>query len=135
MVVVAAGLASSTPGGLPAMSSLATVVAAVELTGSTPRGPAIDVSSSYGGGRYRTHRQYRQGAHHRCLVWLWWWLLPDPPTALPRGPTVDVLQQMVAIASIYCQHLLGGQCGKHCRYGARYKQDISQQKKFGSMRC
>jgi hypothetical protein len=30
------------------------------------------------------------GAHHRCFLQLWWWLLPELPTTLPRGPANDV---------------------------------------------
>jgi hypothetical protein len=64
------------------------VVAAAKPAGSTPRGPAIDVSNS-GGGRCQTCRQHPQGARHRRLQ-LRWWPLPDLPTAPPRGPAIDV---------------------------------------------
>jgi hypothetical protein len=46
-------------------------------------GPTIDISNS-GGGRCRTCRQHPQGARHRRLQ-LWWWPLPNLPTAPPGG--------------------------------------------------
>jgi hypothetical protein len=77
-----------------------------DLPSAPPRGPAINVSNS-GCGRCRTYRQHPpegspstspplvvavagpdasnpRGACHRRLQ-LWWWPLPDPPTAPPRG--------------------------------------------------
>jgi hypothetical protein len=48
-----------------------------------------------------------------------------PAVSTPKGPAINVLQQMVVVASIYCQHLPGEHHGKHYCYGAHYKQDIS----------
>jgi hypothetical protein len=76
------------------------VVAAVGDTGSTPRGPAIDVSN-FSGGRCRTCRQHPPGGRHRRLQ-LRWWPLPDMPTAPSRGPAIDVSN-------------FGGGCCRTCR--------------------
>jgi hypothetical protein len=48
-------------------------------------GSAIDVSFNFSGGHCRTHRHYPQGPHHRRPLQLWWWPLPDPSAAPPRG--------------------------------------------------
>jgi hypothetical protein len=74
---------------------------------STPRGPAIDVFFNYGGGHCQTHWQHPLG-----------------------GPSIDVLQQVIIIASIFWQHLPGGHCGRHYCYGVFYWQDISWQSIF-----
>jgi hypothetical protein len=102
---------------------------------SPSKGSAIDVFFNLGGGRYRTHRQRPlgpppsmystsavddavatssapQAPHHRHLLQPRWWPLSDLPPAPLRRPAIDVLQQVVVVASIYCQHLLGGHCGK-----------------------
>jgi hypothetical protein len=81
------------------MSPTTTMVAAVGLTCSTPMGSAINVSFNNGGGRCRSYRQHPL-----------------------RGTAIDVLLHVVAVASIFWQHLLGG----------HYE---SSQKKFGSLRC
>jgi hypothetical protein len=51
----------TTLGGLPLTSSSTSVVAAAGPAGSTPRGAAIDVILSFGGGHCRTRRQHPQG--------------------------------------------------------------------------
>jgi hypothetical protein len=73
------------PGGPPSMFSSTWVVDSVGPAGSVPKGAC-----------HRRHLQPR------------WWMLPDPPAAPPRGPAIDVLQQLVAIAGIHCQRLPGG---------------------------
>jgi hypothetical protein len=124
------------PRGLPSTSSSTLVVDTAGPADSSPRGPAIDVFFNLGGGCFWTHRQCPQVACNRCLLQHWWWMPPDPsavppeglpstssstsvvdaaePTgSAPRGPAIDVffnldvLQQVVAIASIYYQHLPG----------------------------
>jgi hypothetical protein len=42
-----------------------------------------------------------KGARHRRLPQLQWWLLPEVPTALPRGPTIDVWVNLVHVTSIF----------------------------------
>jgi hypothetical protein len=85
-VVAATGLRSAPPGGPPSTSSSTTVVAAIGNTNSTPRGPTINVFFSFGGGRCRKYQQHPQGAGHRRLLHLRWWLLPDFDQHPPGGP-------------------------------------------------
>jgi hypothetical protein len=59
-----------------------------------PRGRAIDVFFNLDGGRYRTRRQRPQGPANDVFF------------------NLDVLQQVVAVTSIYCQHLPRGHFGK-----------------------
>jgi hypothetical protein len=103
---------TSPPRGLPSMSSPTSVVAAAKDTDSTPRGPTIDVlfnfggsycwtSASilrgatidilfnFGGGCCQTSASTTYGAHHRRLLQLRWWLLPDFGTH-PQGAATDV---------------------------------------------
>jgi hypothetical protein len=94
-VVDAAGPADNTPsGGAPSMSSVTVVVNAAGPTSSAP-----------------------QGAHHRCLLQPWWGTLLNSSTTPPKGPAIDILQQVVAVASIYCQRLPAGHCGKSSLLG------------------
>jgi hypothetical protein len=50
-----------------------------------------------------------QGDRHRHLLQPWWWPLLDPPTAPPRGATIDVFSKL---GGGHCwtrqQHPLGG---------------------------
>jgi hypothetical protein len=49
-----------------------------------------------------------QGAHHRCLLQLRWWLLPEIPTAPLRGPAIDVFFNFGGgCCRRYQQHLPG----------------------------
>jgi hypothetical protein len=81
---------------------------------STRRDPTIDAFFNFDGDRYWTRRLHLSGgppstssstlvvaatghagsapqqAHHRCLLQIRWWPLLDPPTAPPRGPTIDL---------------------------------------------
>jgi hypothetical protein len=94
-VVDAAGPTDSTPsGGAPSMSSTTAVVDAAGPTSSAP-----------------------QGAHHRRLLQPWWGTLPNASTMPPKGPAIDILQQVVAVASIYCQRLPADHCGKSSLLG------------------
>jgi hypothetical protein len=68
-----------------------TVVAIVSPTDSIPQGARhqrleAKVVAAAGPTGNTTQR-----AHHRCLLQLQWWPLPDPPAAPPRGPSIDVL--------------------------------------------
>jgi hypothetical protein len=113
LVVDTAGPADSALGGQPLMCSSTLVVAASGPTDSAPRWPAIDVFFNIGGGCRQTHRQCPPRGCHRHLLQHRWWTLPNPPAAPLGGPAIDVffnldvLQQVVAIASIYYQHLPG----------------------------
>jgi hypothetical protein len=91
--------------GLPSMS-VAPVVAAARPAGSTPRGPAIDVTNS-GGGRCWTCREHPQGGRHRRLQ-LWWWPLPDLPAAPPKGPAINVAKSDGGRCRTYQHHPPGG---------------------------
>jgi hypothetical protein len=74
---------SSWRSGGPLSTSSTTVVAAAGPTASTPKGPAVDISS-FSGGRCRTCLQHPQGARCRRLQHRWW-PLPKILTATPRG--------------------------------------------------
>jgi hypothetical protein len=70
------------------MSSLASVVAAVGLSGTTP----------YGGSPLTSYLDSVVAA-------------TGPTGSTPSGPSIDVLQQVVVIASIFLQQHPGGHCG------------------------
>jgi hypothetical protein len=91
------------------------MVDAAGPVGSPTQGSAIDVIFNLGRGCCQTHRQRPQGPRHRCLLQPQWWTLSDPLVAPRRGPTstststaIDMLQQVVGVASVYCQCIPGG---------------------------
>jgi hypothetical protein len=120
------------PRGPPSTSSSNSVVDATGPTDSAPREPAIDVifktrwwtmpdsPIAPPGGCHRCHLQNSmadaagpvgsalQGVRRRRRLQPRWWTLPNPPAAPPRGAAIEVLQQLVAVASIHCQRILGG---------------------------
>jgi hypothetical protein len=52
---------------------------------STLRGATIDILFNFGGGCCQTSASTTYGAHHRRLLQLRWWLLPDFGTHPPGG--------------------------------------------------
>jgi hypothetical protein len=85
------GAQSESPMGSIVSTIFFAEVAMMERKISTLRGLAID----YGGGRCRSSRQHPQGARHR----LWWWPLPELPTASPGGsPSTSSSTTVVAAA-------------------------------------
>jgi hypothetical protein len=91
------------------MSSSNSVLDVVGPAGSAPRGPAIDVVLKLGGGRYRTRRQRPpRGPPSRSSSKLGGGRCQTHQQCPLGGPVIDVLQQLVAIASIHCQRLPRG---------------------------
>jgi hypothetical protein len=97
------------PGGPPSTSSSISVLAVAGPAGSHPLSTSSSTSVV---ATTEPTDSAPQEACHRRLLQPRWWPLPDPSTAPPMGPVIDVLQQELAVASIYCQHLPGGHCGK-----------------------
>jgi hypothetical protein len=73
------------------MSFSTSVVAAVGPTGSTPRGPAIDVFFNLGGGRYRTHQQHPLGGSPSTSSLTSVVAATGPVGSAPKGPAINVL--------------------------------------------
>jgi hypothetical protein len=73
-----------------------------------PRGPAINIFFKLGGGSFQTHRQCTTGGPPSTPSSTSMVDAAGPTGSTPRGATIDVLQQLVAIACIHCQRVLVG---------------------------
>jgi hypothetical protein len=108
-MVAAAGPTDSIPYGPRHRCLAVKVVATAEPTGSTPRGgPPSTASLTSVVATIGSTTSTLQGAHHRHLLQLWWWPLPNPPAACPRGPVINAFYNFSGGPSrIHQQHPRG----------------------------
>jgi hypothetical protein len=104
LVVAAVGHAASTPRG-PAIDISTSVVPGARHAASTPRGPANDIFN-FGGDPLSDMPPAPLGAHHRCLQ-IWLLSMPDLPLAPPRGPAIDIFNFGGGRCWTYRQHPQG----------------------------
>jgi hypothetical protein len=83
------------------------VVAATGPTGSTPQGARHPCLQLWWWPLPDLPTAPRRGPRHLRLQ-LWWWSLPDLPAAPPRGLAIDVSNFGGGRCQIYRQHPLGG---------------------------